>query len=85
MILSALAFYLFAFVAVLAILGLLNSQFYIFLAGKRGMLFMLAAVPFHLLYHFYNGISFLIGTARYYWTARKAQRAPAYPPTEPLP
>lgn len=74
---------IFAFVAVLAILGLLNSQFYIFLAGKRGMLFMLAAVPFHLLYHFYNGISFLIGTTRYYWTARKVQKAPAYPPTEP--
>jgi glycosyltransferase involved in cell wall biosynthesis len=46
---------------VLLVLGLLNSQFYLFLMGKRGISFMLAAIPFHLLYHFYSGISFLIG------------------------
>jgi hypothetical protein len=27
----------------------------------------MAAVPFHLLYHFYNGISFIVGLARYAW------------------
>jgi GT2 family glycosyltransferase len=58
--------------AVLTLLGLLNSQFYIFLAGKRGLSFMLAAIPFHLLYHFYNGLSFMIGVARH--TARVARR-----------
>lgn len=52
---------------VLAVIGLMNSQFYIFLAGKRGVAFMLAAIPFHLLYHFYNGLSFLIGSIRHYW------------------
>ncbi len=46
---------------IFAVLGLLNSQFYLFLAAKRGIPFMLAAVPFHMLYHFYNGISFLAG------------------------
>jgi hypothetical protein len=60
--------------AILALIGLMNSQFYIFLAGKRGVAFMLAAIPFHLLYHFYNGVSFLIGSARHYWIA--AARAP---------
>ena len=34
---------------------------------------MLAAVPFHLLYHFYNGLSFSVGTALHWWNvnARK--------------
>jgi len=58
---------IFACFAVLALLGVMNSQFYIFLAGRRGVAFMAAAIPFHLLYHFYNGISFLAGILRYYW------------------
>lgn len=40
----------------------LNNQFYLFLAEKRGHAFAIAAVPFHLLYHLYNGISFIVGT-----------------------
>jgi len=51
--------------AILVLLGLLNSQFYIFLASHRGLAFMLAAIPFHLLYHFYSGISFIAGVGRY--------------------
>ena len=51
--------------AVLVLLGLMNSQFYIFLAGNRGVAFMLAAIPFHLLYHFYNGLSFIAGASLY--------------------
>lgn len=50
---------------VLAVLGLMNSSFYLFLAGNRGVFFMLATIPFHLLYHFYNGISFLGGVFLY--------------------
>lgn len=60
---------------ILAAIGLLNSQFYIFLAGKRGIPFMLAAIPFHLLYHFYNGLSFTAGLvrhARYTWASTSA-------------
>jgi GT2 family glycosyltransferase len=55
---------LFGFLLVV-LLGLLNSQFYLFLAAKRGVFFAVAAIPFHMLYHFYNGISFLIGSLRY--------------------
>jgi hypothetical protein len=46
----------------MAIFGLLiaivtlNSQFYVFLAAKRGRAFAFAAIPFHLLYHSYNGM-----------------------------
>ncbi len=51
-----------------AILAWLNSAFYIFLAEKRGIPFLLAAIPFHLLYHFYNGVSFAIGLTRHTWS-----------------
>jgi glycosyltransferase involved in cell wall biosynthesis len=61
---------IFACFAVVALLGLLNSQFYIFLAGKRGIAFMLCAIPFHILFHFYNGISFIAGVSRHFWTGR---------------
>jgi glycosyltransferase involved in cell wall biosynthesis len=56
------------------LLGLLNSHFYLFLAAKRGLLFAVAAIPFHMLYHFYNGISFLIGTLRYQFGPRNPGR-----------
>jgi glycosyltransferase involved in cell wall biosynthesis len=55
-----------AFSLVLTII-VLNSQFYVFLAERRGRVFAIAAIPFHLLYHFYNGISFLLGVARHVW------------------
>lgn len=43
----------------------LNSGFYLFLASRRGRVFAAAAIPFHLLYHFYNGVSVAIGIARW--------------------
>lgn len=55
----------FACFAVVAAIIALNNQFYLFLAAKRGRPFALAAIPFHLLYHFYNGFSFAAGFARY--------------------
>jgi hypothetical protein len=60
----------FCFFLLLSIVILLNSQFYVFLAGRTGRLLALAAIPFHLLFHLYNGISFLVGGARY--LARRA-------------
>jgi glycosyltransferase involved in cell wall biosynthesis len=53
----------------LALLGLviLNNQFYLFLAQRRGRAFAVSAIPFHLLYHFYNGISFGVGLLRHHW------------------
>jgi hypothetical protein len=72
---------------VLLLLGLLNSQFYLFLAGKRGVSFMLAAIPFHLLYHFYSGVSFIIGFINHYWTTvmEKTEKAaiPLAPDAKP--
>jgi glycosyltransferase involved in cell wall biosynthesis len=55
----------FCFFLLLSIVVLLNTQFYVFLAGRTGRLLALAAIPFHLLFHFYNGISFLIGLSRH--------------------
>jgi glycosyltransferase involved in cell wall biosynthesis len=54
------------FYLVLIVVILLNSQFYVFLAGRTGTLLALAAIPFHLLFHFYNGVSFAIGMLRHY-------------------
>ena len=56
---------MFCFFLLLSIVILLNSQFYVFLAGRTGRLLALAAIPFHLLFHFYNGLSFLIGLVRH--------------------
>jgi glycosyltransferase involved in cell wall biosynthesis len=55
----------FGFFLLLSVVIMLNSQFYVFLAGRTGRLLALAAIPFHLLFHFYNGISFLVGGARH--------------------
>ena len=53
------------FFLVLMTIVILNNRFYIFLAAKRGRLFAVGAVPFHLLYHVYNGLSFGMGLCRY--------------------
>jgi glycosyltransferase involved in cell wall biosynthesis len=55
----------FGFFLLLSFVVLLNTQFYVFLAGRTGRLLALAAIPFHLLFHFYNGMSFLIGLGRH--------------------
>jgi hypothetical protein len=55
----------FGFFLLLSVVVMLNSQFYVFLAGRTGRLLALAAIPFHLLFHFYNGVSFLVGVGRH--------------------
>ena len=62
---------IFSLLVVIVAAMYLNSQFYLFLAGKRNRTFAAAAVPFHLLYHFYCGLSFVAGAVRY------ALRSPA--------
>jgi glycosyltransferase involved in cell wall biosynthesis len=67
------------FVSVLLVIVFLNRDFYIFLA-RRGRLFALAAIPFHLLYHFYCGVAFLIGLMRHsleslHWRSGRADIA----------
>ncbi len=56
-----------AFLVVALAVVVINTQFYLFLAVKQGRLFAAAAMPFHLLYHLYNGISFLAGLIRFSW------------------
>jgi hypothetical protein len=65
------------FLGMLLVLVFLNRRFYFFLA-RRGRLFALAAIPFHLLYHFYCGVAFLIGLLRHSievlpWKSRRPQ------------
>jgi len=53
----------------------LNLGLYQFLAEKKGFAFALASIPLHVLYYFYNGISFILGTASHHIDAkRKASR-----------
>lgn len=68
-------------VACAALIATLNNRFYLFLAQKRGRLFAVAAFPFHLLYHFYNGVSFVIGMCL--WTVRSLA-TPARPERKPV-
>jgi len=55
-------YFIAAVVTAVVVLATLNNGFYLFLSEKRGKLFALAAFPFHLLYHFYNGVSFVTGS-----------------------
>ena len=55
------------FFGIAAVLIGLNHSFYRFLAARRGVLFAIAAIPFHLLYHFYNGFSFGAGLLKHFW------------------
>jgi hypothetical protein len=55
----------FAVYAVLLVLLTINREFYLFFGKRRGRITALAVIPFHLLYHFYNGISFIVGSIRY--------------------
>jgi glycosyltransferase involved in cell wall biosynthesis len=57
----------------LIVIIFLNSQFYVFLRGRHNIFFAVAAIPFHLLYHFYNGVSFVAGTILH-WSRRKPPR-----------
>ena len=53
------------FLIVLLVLIALNKQFYTFLAGTKGKLFALAAIPFHLLYFVSSGLAFMLAFGRY--------------------
>jgi glycosyltransferase involved in cell wall biosynthesis len=55
---------LFFFLLLTCTLVIINQQFYVFLAAKRGRLFAMAAIPFHWLYFLYSGIGFLIALIR---------------------
>ncbi|HUA19831.1 MAG TPA: glycosyltransferase family 2 protein [Bryobacteraceae bacterium] len=65
-----------------ALIATLNNRFYLFLAEKRGRLFAVAAFPFHLLYHFYNGVSFGIGMCLWMMRSLGGPSRPAGKPVE---
>lgn len=67
---------IFGFFVIIMLLITLNIKFYLFLAEKRGRFFAIAAIPFHMLYHFYNGISFAIGLTRHLARTLPAQKTP---------
>jgi hypothetical protein len=51
---------------ILAAVILLNFDFYRFLARRMGGLDALAAVPFHLLFHFYSGFAMVAGVLKHF-------------------
>jgi len=53
------------FIAGVALLVLLNARFYRLLASRRGKIFVIAAVPLHVLYFLYSGVAFAIGLFRF--------------------
>ena len=55
----------FAIYALLLLLVIINREFYVFFGAKTDRLSTLAVIPFHLLYHLYNGLSFIVGLTRY--------------------
>ena len=44
----------------------LNWRLYAFFAQRRGLLFALAAIPWHWLYYLYNSLSFTLGTLQFW-------------------
>lgn len=66
------------FLVALLTLVMLNKTFYLFLAGERGKLFALAAIPFHLLYFASSGLAFLLALARF-WVGKLSNQVEAPP------
>jgi hypothetical protein len=58
----------------LAVVLLLNQHLYRFFLRKRGLLFTLAVIPFHLLYYLYSFLTFIIGGGLYYWNTNLRAR-----------
>lgn len=65
--------FVYAALLVVVIMVALNNQFYLFLAAKRNRLFAIAAIPFHLLYHFYSGMSFIAGLTMHFFRSRSPE------------
>jgi glycosyltransferase involved in cell wall biosynthesis len=72
-------YFIAAVIAGVLLLATLNNGFYLFLSEKRGRMFALAAFPFHLLYHFYNGVSFLMGSLLWSLRAMQTREVPKTP------
>lgn len=77
-------FLIYSVLMVALVMVALNTQFYLFLAGRKHKLFAVAAIPFHLLYHFYSGFSFVAGLVRHTFSRRPARREGSAPAGAPL-
>jgi GT2 family glycosyltransferase len=69
--------------AALAGFLLLNRGYYGYFTRRRGPLFALRIVPFHLLHHLCNGLSYVIGRATLVLSPRLPQPLPWAVPLEP--
>jgi cellulose synthase/poly-beta-1,6-N-acetylglucosamine synthase-like glycosyltransferase len=63
------------FYAVILCIVTINYRFYVFLGRRMGWITALAAVPFHVLFYFYSGISFLTGVATFTRGLLRSSRA----------
>jgi large-conductance mechanosensitive channel len=52
---------------IIATIVVLNLKFYVFFIRKRGVMFALAAIPFHLLYFLYSVVTFALVTGVHAW------------------
>jgi GT2 family glycosyltransferase len=75
-----------------AVFVVLNLPFYRLLMRKHGILFTLAAIPWHAFFYFYSGVGFLVGAFRFPGrnhlsgprvTPAKANRPSGYPDSTP--
>jgi glycosyltransferase involved in cell wall biosynthesis len=62
------------FLLLLAAVVGLNLRFYLFLFSRIGNLTGMATVPFHLLYHFYSGLSFALATLQFHYERFQSRR-----------
>jgi GT2 family glycosyltransferase len=53
------------FLATGGLLVLLNARFYALLASKRGRIYAVAAIPFHILFFLYSGLAFTVALVRH--------------------
>jgi hypothetical protein len=53
----------------------INRNFYLFLGRRMGWLTAFTAIPFHVLFYFYNGVAFLTGIVSYFWRVIRVGRS----------
>ena len=52
----------------------INLPLYRFFLVKRGLWFMIKAIPWHWVYYFYSGLAFAIGTGRFFFFRHRSQK-----------
>jgi glycosyltransferase involved in cell wall biosynthesis len=68
----------------LAVLAYLGRDYYSFFLEKRGIGFVLRVFPLHVLYHLYNGLSFVAGTILFMGARHLGVSLPGALPARPL-